>query len=158
MSIRLVALLTGISLLASCGFHLRGNIDLPTELSQVYITGPDREMVEELSDALEQSGANVVSQKSGAAHINMTEAKFEQDVRTTDADGLATGYTFTYRVVYNATSANGDRLQSSEKFTQSRTIDYDPEQQLQAEREGEFLKEEMQRELVVQMLRRLARI
>ncbi len=158
MSIRLVALLTGISLLASCGFHLRGNIELPPELATVYISGPDRELVEELSDALEQSGADVVDQKSGAAHINMSEAEFERDVRTTDSDGLATGYTFLYRVVYNATSATGDRLQSSEKFTQSRTIDYDPEQQLQAEREGEFLKEEMQREIVVQMLRRLARI
>jgi LPS-assembly lipoprotein len=158
MSIRLVSAIAALSLLTSCGFHLRGNIELPPELSKVYISGPDRELVEELSDALEQSGASVVKQKAGAAHINMTEANFETDVTTTDSDGRATGYNFTYRVVYNATSANGDRLQSSEKFTQSRTIDYSPEEQLQAEKEGEFLKEEMQRELVVQMLRRLARI
>lgn len=158
MSRRLVLLLTGLSLLTGCGYHLRGNIELPPELTQVYITGPDRDLVQQLSKALEQSGATIMESGKGAAVINMTTSEFERKLRTTDASGLATAYSFKYDVTYNLTASDGDRLQSAENIALLRTLDYDPTQQLQAEDEARFLKEEMQQEVVVQMLRRLSRI
>lgn len=158
MSRRLVLLLIGSSFLTGCGFRLRGNIELPPALTQVYITGSDRDLVQQLSRALEKSGATIMDSGEGAAVINMTTSNFERKLRTTDASGRATAYSLKYDVVYNLTDSSGDRLQSAESIALLRTLDYDPTQQLQAEDEARFLIEEMQQEVVVQMLRRLSRI
>lgn len=153
----LTLLLTGLSLLAGCGFHLRGAIDLPPALARVYVTGADRDLAGRLSDALAGRGA-VVDTAAGAARIDLVEARFEREVLTTDANGRATAYLFRYRVVFDVTGGDGARLQAAESLSLARAFDYDPNYELQIEQEVRFLETEMRREAVLRMLRRLARL
>lgn len=154
----LILLLTGVSLLAGCGFHLRGNIDLPTGLARVYVAGADRDLVDRISDGLAKSGAEVTDSAHGVAIIVLSESRFERAVLTTDANGRATAYVLHYRVVFGVTAGDGSKLQAAESISLQRAYDYDPNQELQAEQEVRFLKTEMRREAVLRMLRRLGRL
>ena len=159
---RLMLLLTGLSLLAGCGFQLRGDIDLPPELARVSVVGADRDLVDRLSDALAQRGATVTDSAAGVATIDLRESRFAREVLTTDSDGRATAYTLHYRVVFGVTAGDdtpiSTPLQAAESISLKRAYDYAPNQELQAEQEVRFLKTEMRREAVLRMLRRLSRL
>ena len=152
----LISLLTCLSL-TGCGFHLRGDIALPSELERVQVTGDDRELVAGLSDALERQGA-VVDSASDSARIDVVAADFQRRVLTTDARGRATAYRLRYRVEFNVTAADGTLLQSAESVTVERAYNYNPNRELQSEQEERFLKSEMSRQAVLRMLQRLARL
>ena len=156
---RLFLILTCVSLVSGCGFALRGSVNLSESLSSIAITGDDPDLMDELTDALETSGANITSLDSQpAAIIELTQSEYEREVRTTDANGLATSYDLRYRVGYDVRSNSGKELQINQRIVQKRVFEYDPLQQLQSEEEEEFLREDMREEIVLQILRRLSRI
>lgn len=156
---RLLLLTLSAALLSGCGFALRGSVNLPDSINRVTVAGADLEMVDRLEDALETNGASIApAGDEQAAVLELTLSEFDREVRTTDANGLATSYTLRYRVGYDMRTAAGDELQINQRLVQKRVFDYDPLQQLQSEEEEEFLKEEMQEEIVLQVLRRLSRI
>ena len=159
---RLILIVTAAFLIAGisgCGFALRGNVNLPDTLDSVLVTGSDREMAGLLEDSLESSGASIVdSEDDASAVLDLIESKFTRDVRTTDSNGRATAYTLRYKVNYDVRKSNGEEIQTNQSISQSRVLQYDPLQELQSEEEAEFLREEMQEEVVLQILRRLSRI
>ena len=129
------------------------------ELARVYVSGADRDLVERLSDALAERGVVVESEPgAGAARIDLSEARFERQVLTTDVTGRATAYTFRYRVVFGVTGDGGAVLQPARSITLERAFDYDPNRELQTEQEVRFLETEMRREAVLRILRRLSRL
>lgn len=162
ISQRLILIVTTFAFLAGlsgCGFALRGKVSLPEQLNNIVVTGSDREMTGLLRDALETSGANVVDSESDAtAILNLINSEFTREVRTTDSNGRATAYTLRYDVDYDVRETNGEEIQINQSIAQSRFLEYDPLQELQSEEESDFLQEEMQKEIVLQLLRRLSRI
>ena len=151
--------LAGLSLLAGCGFHLRGTIDLPPELARVYVSGADRDLAEHLADALAMRGAVIMNNPdAGATHIDLTDARFEREVLATDADGRTSAYTLYYRITFRVTGGDGASLQSDTSIALQRAFDYHQNRELQAEQEMRFLETDMRREAVSRMLQRLARL
>ena len=155
---RLALTILSLSLLTSCGFKLRGSFELPQSLSQISIKGGDRDLVDQLAERLEQSGSIVVAVDSGAPTVNITLSDFLKETRTTNADGLATGYDYEYVVDFDITDGQGGSLQPTATITQRRTLNFDPNEVLQAEEEEEFLRSSMEEEIVLQLLRRLSRL
>ncbi len=156
---RLVVVAVISALVSGCGFALRGNVTLSEELNSIAVTGKDLEMIKVLEDTLEDSGARIVdSDGEPSAVLDLVNSEFTRDVRTTDSNGRATSYTLRYKVDYDVRKANGDELQINQSLKQTRVLEYDPLQELQSEEEAEFLQEEMQEEVVLQILRRLSRI
>ncbi len=149
---RLALLLTSLSLLTACGFHLRGDIDLPPALAQVHIIGADRDLVDLLTNALQQNGARVTDTQADATVITVTTSRFQRNTLATDSAGLASVYRVDYQVTFTVTD------HTAQTITQQRTYNYDPTQQLQSEQEERFLQTEMQREVVMQIVRRLTSI
>ena len=131
---------------------------MPATLSMIEIIGGERDFVEQLTDSLNTSGAKVVSGSENASTLNILRLDYDSQVSKTDASGHATGYNYTYILDYSVTNAAGDTLQQPTSLNQTRSQEYDPSQELQAEEEREFLKEEMEKELIVQVLRRLSRL
>jgi len=159
---RLILTVTTCVFLASlsgCGFALRGTVDLPAQLDSVLVTGSDREATSLLKRALRGSGAVIVdSDDDATAVLNLVNSEFTRDVRTTDANGRATAFTLRYKVDYDLRESNGEEIQINQSLSQSRFLAYDPLLELQSEEEAEFLEEEMQEEIILQILRRLSRI
>ncbi len=160
MQLRLIiVLLITLGLMQACGFHLRGKIDLPERLTSFYVEGKDPELVAELQDALEFSGAEILDSEEGAtAVLEITNIAFLREVRSVDERGLATSYNLKYRVRFKIDENNGDELLKESTITLSRFLSFDSTQILQAEEEQEFLREDMQRDMVQRIMQRLATI
>ena len=158
MSKRLVLLLLSLTLFAGCGFKLRGNFDMSPELETLSIQGGERELVDQLSTILVKSGSTIVDAQSEAPSLLIEISEFEREVRTTDADGIATGFKYQYNVEYLVIDAAGEELQPRAIISQIRSLDYEPGNELEVEEEEEFLREEMEKEIVLQIMRRLSRI
>ncbi len=155
---RLIPALLAISLISGCGFHLRGNFSLPKSLSSVSLSGTDQDFIESLTNELERNGAAVVISQTGTTQLDITNLQYLSSVSKTDAQGRATGYTYYYNLDYSVVSGNGETLQPPTAISQTRTQEYDPNQELLAEQEAEFLREEMEKDLILQLLRRLSRL
>ena len=159
MSRRLAIFLLSLTLLTGCGFKLRGNFSMPESLSTVKIEGGEREIVELLGELLEKSDSTVLEPGSdNAASVNITKSEYEREVLTSDAGGIASSYNFRYYVDFNVTDANGTVLQEPVSLNQLRTLDYEAGNELAIEDEALFLRAAMEKELVLQMLRRLSRL
>ncbi len=158
MSKRLLLLILSLTLVTSCGFKLRGNFEMSEAISQISIEGGTRDLVELITELLNDSGSTVVPAESGVATLLITRSDYERLVRDKDADGLATGYDYEYNVDFNVVDADGIVLLPASSITQLRTLNFDPTELLENEEEEEFLREEMEKEIVLQILRRLSRI
>lgn len=159
MTRRLFLYLLTAATLSGCGFTLRDGVGLPASLDRIAVDGSDLEMVVRLERALKANGVTVADTGDRtAAVLHLLRSEFRRDVRTADADGLATSYTLLYHVVYEVRTASGDALQVDQRLRLQRMLDHDPLQQLQSEAEETLLRAEMREEIVLQILHRLGRI
>lgn len=155
---RLILALVSLSLLSSCGFKLRGSFQIPAELTRISIEGGERAMVEQLTDILLKSGAEVMDSGTDSPTLTLSRSEFKRDVRTTDSDGIATGFDYTYLVEFNVSNAQGDTLLAPSSISQSRTLEYETGNELEFEEEEVFLKKEMEKDIALKIMRRLVRI
>ena len=61
-----VILLVLVTLIARCGFHLRGKIQLPAVFSATHVKGTDWSLVDDINRALRVAGGAVVNEKAEA--------------------------------------------------------------------------------------------
>lgn len=154
-----VTLLVGATLISGCGFHLRGKVPLSDKLATVYVDGDNRQLVEALKKGLRFAGAEVATEPTEAtAVLDLVEANYERKVRTVDSRGLATRYQLFYTVVFEVRDSSGETLLAQSRLRQDRDLEFDSTQLLQKVNEEEFLREDMETELVQQILRQLATV
>ena len=158
ISRRTVLAAISLPLPSRCGFKLRGQFDLPDYVQPMFIETRDLDLKESLTDAFNQSGITVVEDPEGAAVLRLIRSEFKREVRTTDASGRATAYTFRYEVDFEVDDNEGGLLRKNQSIIQTRFLDYDPNEELQAEEEEEFLRDEMEQEIGLQLLRRISRM
>ncbi len=101
---RMMRTLTAIllsALLAGCGFHLRGQVELAPIMSAPWVTGQNQTLVVDLRNALRQSGAHPVKDAASATVIiDLATVDYTRSVTSVDSKGTATGYTLEYQVLY----------------------------------------------------------
>lgn len=153
----LLFLLSSSLLVSGCGFHLRGQIDVPESLTRMSVKGTDIELVNDIERSLKFSGIELVAEGDNAALLDLNDTTYTTDVIGTSSGGIATSYKLTYRVHYVVYAADGETLQN-DNVRQDRTLAYDPSQVLLFEREENFLKEDMRKNLVSFILRRMSKI
>jgi len=160
MLARLVFIVFTLSLLGSCGFHLRGDYSMPERLSSVIVHGGGRDFEEKLSKHLEARGVTVykLGTRQGLPRIATEWLNFDRSVSTRDSSGRTTGYSYKLDVDFFVADANGDRLLPNTTLVQTRTQQYDPGEVLQLAEEEEFLRDQMEDELILQMLKRFSRL
>lgn len=158
MIIRFLMVIALSSTVTACGFHLRGQIDVPDSISVMAIETDDKELYRSLVEALDFSGVTVVESAAEAkALLDLHRVEFERKVRTIDDRGKVTGYNLIYRVFFKVISAEGEKLRQSAVVAR-RDFNFDPDLVLQAEIEENALRENMVKELTQSILRQLATI
>lgn len=152
-----IFLLSSSLLVSGCGFHLRGQIDVPESLMRLHVKGDDIELVHDLEKSLKFSDIEIVEEGDNAALLDLSNTTYVKEVNGTTSTGIASNYKMTYTVNYVVFDAEGEELQE-DSVNQNRTLSYDAANILLFEREEEFLKEEMRKELVSFILRRMSKI
>ena len=156
MTAALIALIA--LLLSACGFHLQGRQPLPEAFVYTYVDTRDEQtdFVQDLRKALIAANVNVIATKgSSGAVFKVLEDELSERVLSVSARNIPTEYELTYKVRFRVTS--GDKvLIDDEEIALTRDFSFDETQLLAKEREQEILGEALARDLVAQVMRRLA--
>lgn len=158
---RLAAALAGCLLLSACGFHLRGQEfgNLPASLATLRLSASAyAPLTVEMRNVLKgQAGIRVVEDmEESAATLILAGESVQSQVQAIDISGKVSDYLLNYSVTFSVTAADGTVLLPSQVIKLQREYTFDKLNVLAKEREDEFLRHEMRRDAVQQILRRLA--
>jgi LPS-assembly lipoprotein len=151
-----IALLT--LMLAACGFHLRGEAQLPAGMQRVMVEGADpvSPLGRDLRKALTRSGAQVVDKSAeGVAVLRIVTNRIRTDVLSVGGNARANEYTMRYNVEFDVVNAAGTNLLPKQVIELTRDFTFDANQALGIAAEQDLLTQELQRDMVQTILRRL---
>lgn len=142
--------------LASCGFQLRGQAQLPPEFDRVELAGTDvySELGNSLRMLLEANGSQVVAEDGGAV-LRILSEDFRRQVTAVGSTGKAREFRLTYRVRFRAERADGGELVAPDEVRLSRDYAYDEDQVLGRNAAEEDLQRQLTREAAFLILQRL---
>lgn len=151
-----LVLLLAISL-AACGFQLRGASPLPAVMERTYIQADARSpLYFELEQSIQAAGAQVVQSASEAsATLQIHRADFSRRDRGIDQLGRVNEYEHRLSLVYSLHDSQGASLVSHQQLQLIREQRFNPNDVLASGEEQSILYQEMRRQAVSQLLRRL---
>jgi len=153
----LLLILSASLFISGCGFHLRGQIEVPESLKRLQVVGEDMELNELIIKSLKFSSIEIVEAGGDSAVLDLSNSIYEKEVIGTDSNGIANNYKLKYVVNYVVYDAEGSKLQA-QSVSQDRSLVYDANNILVFEREEIFLVKDMRQELVTTILRRMSKI
>ena len=104
-----------VLLLTACGYHLRGEMDLPSEMKTIYLEGASAPLQEQFRRALASSQVQLVTSRAAAATI-ITVSNEENLKRALSlgSSGYANQFGLEYRFTYEVTDKNNKPLVTSQ--------------------------------------------
>lgn len=104
-----------VLLLTACGYHLRGEMDLPSEMKSIYLEGASAPLQEQFRRSLASSQVQLVSSRAAAGTI-ITVSNEENLKRALSlgSSGYANQFGLEYRLNYQVTDANNKPLVTSQ--------------------------------------------
>jgi LPS-assembly lipoprotein len=146
----------GITLLASCGFHLRGEAAYPFET--IFVNAPSSPPLSlELTRALNAaSKAKVVETAVGAdVALDVPSVIDDKEVLSLSSGGSVREYQLVKRVAFRLRDKNGNDWMPSGEIVVRRSYTFNETQVLARDLQEQRLLREMQTDAVQQLVRRL---
>jgi LPS-assembly lipoprotein len=147
-----------MTLMAACGFHLRGQTPLPASLATPYIESSDRytPLHAALEARLRAAGAKLATDPAAAsAVIHLHKDETGRELLSVSADNRPGEYEVYYRAGFSVTA--GDReLLARQDVALTRDYGYDETAVLAKEHEERSLRAALAEEIASLILRRLA--
>lgn len=145
--------------LAGCGFQLRGGSSVPEAVQPLALKcGPPvpDQFCRALKEQLDLSEADLTSETEAAAILKVSNFRQDRRANAVTARAAAAEYTLRQSVDLEVISANQTPLIATERVNSVVTYRYDETNVLAKQREEEILQNELSRDLVRQLLFRLA--
>lgn len=153
-ALRLMAV-TGLAVLAGCGFQLRGQAQLPFQAA--YVEAAERSpLASQLRRQLDLQGKLAERREAADVIIRLTGEKRDKSILSLSGAGKVREYRLNHAVTLAATAPDGRDMLAAAEIKQSRDFSYSDEQILAKEAEETMLRKDMDDEIVRQILRRLA--
>ena len=146
------------ALLSACGFALRGQYLLP--FNSVFVSTPGGSVVaSELKRELANVPTTVMpSPKDADAQLNIIEDRRDRQILTLSSAGRVREYDLKLRVVYQLIDGKGSVLIPTSEIQLSRILSYDDSRIIAKQQEEALLYQDMERDAVAQILRRMTAI
>lgn len=153
----LVLMLAVAMLLAACGFQLRGEADLPPQmtLTQLVVDDPYSPLAKRVQTMLEQNGVKFVSGSEATAILEIPVNQVTTSVLTIADNARVREYRVGHTVQFRLLDAGGTELLSMQTLSQSREISFDEQKILASSREQEYLKQDLAEDLARLLVSRL---
>lgn len=146
-------------LLSACGFQLRDAIALPTDMGPLRVVSPNpySPLAESLSQALTRAGAEVPVEggTDDVATLQIVSEAWRSTPLSVDASGRAQEYTLRYAVFFVMKHADGSLIVPQQGVELTRDYVSSPTSSIGTASEQELLANEMRREMVASILRRI---
>jgi LPS-assembly lipoprotein len=149
--------LAAFMLLAGCGFHLQARPELPPQMQRTVleVQDPYSQFARRLQSHLEQSGANVVTSTEDAAVLEVPLNEVRKEIQSIGDNARVREYLVRHTVQFRLLSSDGAELIPMQTFEQSRIYSFNEQDILAAEREDEFLRNDLADSLARMVVRRL---
>ena len=149
--------IAALLLLAGCGFQLQSRTVLPPEMdrTRVEIQLPYSEFARRVEVLLEQNGADVVTEKEGAATLEVPMNQVRKEIQSIGDNARVREYLVRYTVQFRLLDDQGSVLIPMQTLEQSRVYTFNEQDILAAEREDEFLRKDLADILARMVVRRL---
>jgi len=144
--------------LAACGFHMRGEAQLPAGMQHVYlqVSDPFGPLKRDLEAALTRSGAQLAAKPGdGVAEIDVTGVSLAPVVRSVGANAFVNEFSMVYHVELAIAGADGKALLPKEVIEHRREFTFDQTQAIGTSAEQDEIKKEMERNMVQAILRKI---
>lgn len=136
-------------LLASCGYHIRGTVDLPEALRKVYLAGASPLLREQFSKSLKTSSGEVVNSASKAGMvIQVLNERMDRRVLSLSNTGKANEFELNYSLDFQLLDAKGEVLLDRQTIEISRDYFNDQEAIIAKTNEEAVIKTEMYQQAV----------
>lgn len=157
-SIRLAAILPLLlitSLLTACGFHLRGSLDIASEVSRIAVSGNDRSYIRDLTHSLNKNGIQVTEQ--APYRLRILEIEQQSSAQNRSATGVYE-QRLTLRITYLLETDDGLPLFSPVEMSSERYLSLNQNQSNAARSETDLTFREMRQDMIYNTVRRTAGI
>ncbi len=149
---------TGLLLLVltACGFHLRGQLDLPPALASTYIetNGADSNLIKRLRSSLLGNGVVVTANRSEAtAILRILRDSYDRRVLSVGGGRKIREYEIHYAVQFELVELGGDPLVAPQTVELFRDYTYDEDDILGKQGEEASIRKDMIREAGDRILR-----
>jgi LPS-assembly lipoprotein len=143
--------------LTGCGFHLRGDIDLPPAWESLYLSSasPNSELSRALRDRAERAGVSWRDRDEANFVIRLGTERFERRNLTIGTNARAAEFELQMTASLAVVDASGMELMPATDVSTYRVFTNDPENIAGKAEEARLTREEMREELAQQMLRKL---
>lgn len=144
--------------LAGCGFRLRQEARLPAGMQRVHvqIADPYSPLKRDLEAALTRSGAAIAGAPGeGVAELVISAVSLAPVVRSVGTNAFVNEFSMVYHVELQISAADGKTLLPHEVIERSRNYTFDQTQAIGTSAEQDEIKQEMEREMVQAILRRV---
>ncbi|MCP4702939.1 MAG: hypothetical protein GY862_39670 [Gammaproteobacteria bacterium] len=152
---RFLAVLLACLLISACGFHLRGAVDLPESLASVYIQADKKGFLAgTVQRALRERGVNIAEtiEKAGIV-VALRDEKTERRVLSVSAvSGKQEEVELNQHVDLEVFKPDGTVLLKKRRLSLVRDFTYDETAVLAKDTEERILREELRRDLAIQIL------
>lgn len=132
-------------LLASCGFQLRSNAQLPPQMSQTRLVIADEysPFARRIRVLLEQAGVEIVAGDRATAILEISQNEVLTEVLTIGDNARVREYRISHTVQYRLLAADGREIIPLQTIRQAREISFDEQRILAVSRETEYVKEDL---------------
>lgn len=146
--------------LSACGWHIRGSLDMPKQLSNLYVSASDSKgaLITELRQLLKTNRVSL-AEKPADANYSLNVLDETKDRRSTGIGGdeLSSAYEITLKASYEIHIKNADQTVKATAIS-VRNFNYNTAAINSATQEELLLDQEMRRDLAQQILRRLSAV
>jgi LPS-assembly lipoprotein len=155
---RAYAAIASVSLLAACGFQLRGDVVIP--FRDIYIAAPANSPVAaDLTRKLQATNTKLAASAGVAdGRLAIVDEFRDKIILSLSAAGRVIEYQLRLRVAYQLTDTKGAVLIERSEVNLLRNMSYDDAFVLAKAQEEALLFKDMQNDVVQQILRRLSRV
>ena len=145
-------------MLSACGFQLRGQYTLP--FSSVFVSTSGGSVVAvELKRELANIPTRVMpTAKDADAQLNIIEDRRDRQILSLSGAGRVRDYDLKLKVVYQLIDAKGGVFIPTSEIQLSRILSYDDSRIIAKQQEEALLYQDMERDAVGQILRRMTAI
>ncbi|MGB7453843.1 MAG: LPS assembly lipoprotein LptE [Lysobacterales bacterium] len=154
---RLLCLLAVPVLLNACGFHLQSKPDFPLEMqrTRLEVQDPYSQFARRLETHLEQNGVNVVTSLPDAAVLEVPLNAARKEIQSIGDNARVREFLLRHTVQFRLLARDGTELIPLQTIEQSRVYSFNEQDILAAEREDEFLRNDLADSLARMVVRRL---
>jgi LPS-assembly lipoprotein len=152
---KIAATLTAICLLSACGYHLRGDFQLPNELKSIFLEGESAELHGHFSKIIEASSGQLLSSKEKAGVvIRIFNEKLLRRVLSLSVRGRANDFELDYRLEYEIANAKNSNLLPRQAVQVKREYFNDQQDIIAKDNEEIVIRDEMYQQAVRTIINR----